>query len=283
MACNLLSGIITLANFRNNDLRTYATKYLSRANASGEALEYFVRDALSGSFEGTPVEKMIRYRQVFSYLGNQNNPPDLMFKGGDAFEIKKLGGFKNALALNSSYPKNKLYSDDSRINDFCRICEKWKQKDFFYSVGQVVEGKLKTLFFVQGDCYAADREIYEKVSKPLQKEISALISGMGLETSDTNELGKVKRVDPLGITDLRVRGMWAIQNPNQVFSGICKFDESKEFNLFALMKKEKYESFPAEDIRDVAKHKSIKLLEVKIPNPNNPAKTIDAILLHLVW
>ena len=62
------------------------------------------------------------YNDVFSYTGNQNNPPDIILKNGDAIEVKKVQGNANALALNSSYPKAKLYSDSTMITSNCRNC-----------------------------------------------------------------------------------------------------------------------------------------------------------------
>ena len=54
-------------------------------------------------------EALEKYSEVFSYLGNTSNPPDMIIKDGDAIEVKKIEGF-NTLMLNSSYPKQKLYS-----------------------------------------------------------------------------------------------------------------------------------------------------------------------------
>ena len=36
------------------------------------------------------------------------------------------------------------------------------KKDIIYVVGSVSESKIKTLWFVYGDCYAADKSIREK-------------------------------------------------------------------------------------------------------------------------
>lgn len=73
--------------------------------------------------------------KFFSYLGNQNNPPDVILKGGDAIEIKKIQSKSSAIALNSSYPKNKLYSNDPRITKACKNSEVWKVKDMIYVIG----------------------------------------------------------------------------------------------------------------------------------------------------
>lgn len=35
----------------------------------------------------------------------------------------------------------------------------------------------------------------------------------GLEFAKTKEIGRLNKVDPVGITYLRIRGMWGIKNP----------------------------------------------------------------------
>jgi len=45
------------------------------------------------------------------------------------------------------------------------------------------------------------------------------------------------------------------------------------------MKREKYLSFPEKDRHLIEQHKRLKLENVKISNPNNPADLIDAILI----
>ena len=286
MPANLLSAIANITGFHNNDLRKYSSRYLNRVNAVGEQLEFFVKDAAAGCFEKPQKDKEAIYSKVFSWLGNQNNPPDFIIGKGDAFEIKKIESPKSILALNSSPPKNKLHSDDPRILEACMLCEGqngWKDKDIFYVVGNAKGGIIKYLFFVHGLCYAADRSVYEKVHSKLKAEISETMSSMGLEASETIELGRVAKVDPLGITELRMRGMWEIQNPISVYPGIFGFNASDQFTLVALVEKSKYESFPREDRAKLEKNKAIDIKNVKVKDPNNPAKLIDAKVIKAVW
>lgn len=281
MSCNILSAILNISTFRNNNLKDYSSTYLNRINAVGEQLEFYIKDALAGSFNKKQEEKETAYNHTFSYLGNQNNPPDLIIKNGDAFEVKKIENQGSSLALNSSPPKDKLYNSDKRITAECKNCENkpWKEKDFFYVIGYAKKGVLNYLFFIQGTCYAAKKETYEKVHSPLKSEINATISKLGLEQGTTIELGKIRRVDPLGLTELRIRGMWSIRNPIKVYSSICNYDFRREFSLFALIEKQKYYSFPKEDITKIENSKTIKVSDLKIKDPNNPAKLIDAKLI----
>ncbi|PIV69148.1 MAG: restriction endonuclease [Candidatus Aenigmarchaeota archaeon CG01_land_8_20_14_3_00_37_9] len=255
--------------------------YLIRINAVGEQLEFFVKDAIADSLKLPQDKKEDAYSKAFSYLGNQNNPPDMIIKGSDAFEIKKIENQKSSLALNSSPPKNKLLFSDARITNACRDCEpdKWEEKDLFYVIGHVVGGKIKHLFFMQGTCYAADHNIYDKVHSPIKKKVDSIIGFLGLEKGETVEIGKVKRVDPLGITELRIRGMWQIQNPLKVYGDLCKVEDNDKFHLFALMRKEKYDSFSKEDSNKLEANKDISIKDVKIKDPNNPSKLAEAKLI----
>jgi len=281
MVNSILSAISNIASFGNYDLNNYASTYLIRINAVGERLEFYVKDAIAGSFKLPQSEKEAAYSKVFSYLGNQNNPPDMIIKEGDAFEVKKIESQKASLALNSSPPKDKLLASDPRITNACKSCEgtPWDEKDLFYVIGHTKGGKVKYLFFIQGTCYAADHSIYERIYNPIKREVGSIIGSLGLEKGKTVEIGRVNRVDPLGITELRIRGMWQIQNPLRVYGNFCNIGDKERFHLFALMRKDKYNSFPREDIKKLESDEGISLRDIKIKDPNNPARLVDAKLI----
>ncbi|MEK7471975.1 MAG: NgoPII family restriction endonuclease, partial [Patescibacteria group bacterium] len=186
----------------------------------GGGLETFVKDIFSGTYgqELDHEQRLRRYNEAFSLIGNSRNPPDLILKNDDAIEIKKVDGLKSDIQLNSSPPKAYLLADDTRINRACRELaskEGWSQKDFFYAVGSLVEGKIIRLWFVHGECYAADHSIYETASSRVAESIGNDYSEG--ELGETNEIASVPNIDPLGITRLRIRGMWIIRNPSIVF------------------------------------------------------------------
>jgi hypothetical protein len=281
MNTNLL---IALANIMENPITDLVSHYKgsNRANNMGDALETYIKDIFCYSVQETTDAC---YSNYFSYLGNQNNPPDMIIRDGDAIEVKKIETLNSALALNSSYPKDKLHYDDSRITEACRNCEfmPWQSKDILYAVGIAPKGlnKLKALWFVYGNCYAADRTIYQRVANKISQGIQEIPD---VEFIETNELAKVKKVDPLGITDLRVRGMWHIDNPLKVFNGIANIETAHRFTVNAILLTEKYNSFPVEDIQRLENisepHFSIQ--NVKIKSPNNPAQRLDAKLINYV-
>lgn len=75
MSPNLLKAIKNISDFKTNDLRNYFETYAIRINAVGQQLEYYVKDAISGSFKSVKSENETdNNKGIFSYLGNQNNP-----------------------------------------------------------------------------------------------------------------------------------------------------------------------------------------------------------------
>ena len=61
----------------------------------------------ANSFNLSETEKLEKWNEVFSYLGNNSNPPDAMLRGGDAIEIKKLETDSKELALNHKRKQTK--------------------------------------------------------------------------------------------------------------------------------------------------------------------------------
>jgi hypothetical protein len=281
METNLLKAFINISN-----VKTFFIKELysgqNRMNNAGTALEYFVKDMFCSSLDTPDIENKDRkHSDYLSYSGNQNNPPDFILKNGDAVEVKKIGGFTADIALNSSYPKSKLHSNDARILPSCRQTDggNWSTKDIIYAVGSVIESKIKSLWFVYGDCYAADREIYERTFNTISSKIHEIDY---IEFSKTNEIAGIKRIDPLGITYLRVRGMWGIKNPHQVFGSLVNFDRRSEFSAYAIMLNQKYQSFPEQDRREIESNSNIVIKDLEIKSPNNPAIYLQAKLICFV-
>jgi len=245
----------------------------------GEGLEHYIKDMFAGTQEVENENlKLEKLSKIYSYQGNKNNPPDLILRSSDAIEVKKLESKNSAIALNSSYPKAKLYANSPMITKACKTCESWTEKDMLYAIGYTQQSTLKSLWLVYGDCFCADKETYERIKTTISDGITSIAD---VEFTQTKELGKVKKVDPLGITDLRIRGMWHIDNPNKTFSYIYQYDENKNFQLITLLTKEKYETLPQEDRAklDSLDNDNITIKNVKIKNPNNPVQLLDAVLL----
>ena len=197
----------------------------NRMNAQGIAFEKYVEKIFCDNK---------KFEDVFIFKGDANHPPDFMLKGkGDAIEVKKHESgttsiTKSDIALNSSHPRSFLYSTDDKITDKCINCEAWDKRDMLYIVGSIDKSsrKIEYVWFVYGDCIAADKEYYKKIEETIKDILKKNnIQNIVIE-ADGNELGKLKSIDPLEITDLRIRGMYGLTNPYKLFQEIIKDDDS---------------------------------------------------------
>lgn len=269
---NILEAICNIVNHKNFKIRAFYSGR-NRANSMGDALENYIKDAFANSFNiSKESDRMLTFEKEFSWLGSQNNPPDIMIKGGDAIEVKKTQSAKSSLALNSSYPKADLHKDSPMITKECRECEDWTKKDLIYCVGHTSDTDLKSLWMIYGNIYAAKHETYQRIKTTISKGIKTIPN---VVFSETKELGRVNQVDPLGITNLRIRGMWQIENPRKVFNYLHE-PTNAEFELICIIPLDKYDSFPVKSKSKIEsiKNKGFSISDEKVKDPNNPAKLI---------
>nr|WP_255296802.1 NgoPII family restriction endonuclease [Testudinibacter aquarius] len=281
---NIINAIINLVREPQFRLREYATGR-NRANNMGESLEEYIKDLFADTVnENNEQIRTEKISSTFSYLGNQNNPPDMILKQGDAIEVKKIELPNSSLALNSSYPKAKLFSSNPMLKKACRECDggNWIEKDMIYSVGVVDNDKLTALCFVYGDDYCATQDVYEQIKMYIKKGITQIED---VEFSETKELGRVNKVDPLGITYLRIRGMWGIENPFTVFNYIYTRNPNCSFNFMAIINDEKFNSLENKSdlFSSAEKNNSLVINDIKIKDPNNPAKLKNAKLITFLY
>lgn len=267
---NIVDAIIEIVKAPKYHLGQYSSS-LNRANSAGVALEEYCKDIFAGTVgEENRQNRINKISEAFSYIGNQHNPPDIILKSGDAIEVKKIESKNSLLLLNSSYPKRKLYSDSSLITQECRECDgtKWTEKDILYVVGLVKNSQLKALSMVYGMDYCDRKEVYESISNAIK---NGILNITDVEFAETSELGRVNKVDHLGITFLRMRGMWHIENPFRVFD--FEIDESKNFSLMVIIDKEKIAKlYNFSKLLDLEKQNpSFHIRDTKIQDPENPA------------
>lgn len=284
MSRNIIDAIITIIQQPSHKLVKYTSsgRNTNRMNVMGDPLEEYVKNMFADTFGVTdPIDRMKSISQTFSYLGNDSTPPDGMLRGGnmgDAIEVKKTNSF-GGIQLNSSHPKSKLLSTSTMITNDCRTCEDWTERDMIYVMGQVSNDSVKTLCMVYGMDYCANNSVYESLKDKVPNGIRNIPD---IRWADrTEELGRVNMVDPLGITYLRVRGMWFIQHPIRVFDYIYDLDKSKEFNLMVLINEDKISQFNNfEKLVDMIQtYPSLEIKDVQIKNPNNPAQLRNAKLI----
>jgi len=64
-----------------------------------------------------------------------------------------------------------------------------------------------------------------------------------------------------------------------VFQQTYIINQKKEFSLAAIMRKSKYDAMPESDKQAVEEHANIEVKPIKIQNPNNPVKRLEAVLI----
>jgi hypothetical protein len=199
-----------------------------------------------------------------------------MIRQGDAIEVKKTQSANSDLALNSSYPKATVQVSSNMITQSCRTCEEWTEKDLIYCIGHTTDDSIKSLWMVYGNIYAANHETYQVIKQKITEGINEIPN---VELAETNELGRVNRVDPLGITNLRIRGMWQIQNPRRVFNYLHTTGDT--FELVAVIPTNKYNSFPTDSRNRIENlgNPNLSISDVQVKDPNNPANLIDGKLI----
>lgn len=274
---NIIDAVIHLVNNPVTHLVEYY-QGRNRANNSGDALEEYVKDLFANTFNMNEDYRLEKISEVFSYLGNNSNPPDAMLHGGDAIEVKKIESNNAALALNSSYPKHKVRSDSNMISNACKTAENWTEKDIIYAVGVVNNNNLQHFCMVYGSDYCASDECYSRIKSTIKDGVESI---NGVEFAETNELGRVNKVDPLGVTYLRVRGMWGIENPWHVFNYIYQRDMNREFNFMCIINDDKWFEFDNTDMLvELSMNNDDLIIEdVRIKNPDNPAQLYGAKLI----
>lgn len=287
MSPNILTAIKNISDFKTNNMSEYFQDYATtQVKTVRQQMEYYMKDAISGSFKSVKDRKPTdRYNGVFSYIGSKNKPPDMIIQGGDALVIKTIKTYKGSLTINNYPPKDRLKWNDPWILKNCQEIDggQWNSKDIFYVNGWTEKRKMKYLNFIQGSCFIPEEEVYNKKIHGLKKNIYNYLESEGLEVINTIGLAKVNKMDPLDITNLRIKCVWSIKNPLRIFSDTFSYDKNNDFTLIVLMYKNKFDSFPKNDIDAIVTDKQIEVKDVKIGNPNNPRKKMDAKLITTSW
>ena len=246
---NVLVAIKNLYHIKDRTLSLGKNNSRNRVNSVGESLEEFIKDLFCNCLSETQDKHKI-HAEFFSYLGAKNSPPDIILKNSDAIEVRKIESHSASLALNSSYPKDRLYADSTLIQEDCRNCEDWDVKDILYVVGVVESDKISSLWFVYGDCYFATPQFYKNMTIP--------------------------PTDVLNIAIFNFARYCYAKHPSHL---IKHTEFSNQENLInVLMLKEKYLSFPIGDRTSIemSKDSGYSVMDCLIQSPNNPLTMLDA-------
>lgn len=292
MGNNVIAAISNIINYENYNIEHYKKKENNSVTSSGSQLEQYIMDALAGSYSCTPNDKKELYKKVFSTINVGNRAPDLIVWGGDAFEIKKVEKKEKELALNSSHPHDLLRKDSQKISlsktDKVMV---WSEKNIYYVIGHVnkiektdntpEKKEIKSLFFVDGECLAAGPDVYQETLSKLKSIFYSYIEENGCRSKESKEIGRITDIDPKKITQLRVRGMWIVEYPTKVFGKQIKYelDTNYKFQLFAIMRRKKYYSYPLKDRIRLRKTEGISICRELIDNPKKPDDKMPAVFI----
>ena len=287
---DVLLGLAHLIKHSNFQLPSLKGVGGTDSTPLGKPFEVYCKDWLSLLLPGNVNQRLNFYDQAFSYQGADNNPPDVMYRGGnagDAFEFKKTESATAALPLNSSYPKDCLTNTSPGLLSVCINCEPWTKRTFYYVIGRVKKGdqRVSSLWVVDGRLMASKHSDYIKVFTGLQVVVDAFITSQKLHKIDSVELGRIRTIDPLDKTVLRVRSMWELESPQKTFAKVegVKPDKKKAV-LHALILDSSWENYSAQSktaITSLVGREGFALTNVtNIPDPSNPQKILSAKLIR---
>jgi hypothetical protein len=281
-----LSHLIVNSNFQLS-ANTNATQQIQ----TGELFETYCKDWLALLPPGDIQNRQSAYEKEFAYQGNPNNPPDVMYRGGDAgdaFEFKKSENPASAIPLNSSYPKDRLFATNRNINNRCRECEDWSSRTLYYIVGVIPQNsqRVKTLWIVDGEVMAAHHEYYESIFNGVKSSISSYVEKHGIETVPSVELARLKNFDPLKRTVMRSRSMWELEGPHISFGRTRGVMDSGEITsvMHAIITEKKWNSYsPTSQAALLNLEGTIGLSilhNVEVPDPNSNQNKVKVKLIR---
>ena len=244
--------------------------------SAGKPFELFAKNMFAGCLGALSSHVDDAWERAFSWLGSLNAPPDFMIWGGDAVEVKQQTGISQ-IALNSSPPKQTLKFDDPRIEEGCRRCEVWTEKDFIYFIGKTNSEYVEALWIIDGRVMADSADKYDLIFDKL----SVTITNLGGQP--TNELGRLNEVDTLKSSSLRVRGMWSIEHPARTFSDYLVPVSNGKFVLNVLVSASKWDAYPLEELTALSDLTGLGVVvnRITIPDSTHPDATCAAV--HIGW
>lgn len=271
-----ISELVKIASMGGGRGISLTTQPRGTLGAKGKPFEIFAKNMFAGSLGALPNHVDAAWSKTFSWLGSDNAPPDFMIWGGDAVEVK-VHGSTTQIQLNSSPPKRSLKATDTRIEEGCRECEIWVEKDFIYFIGKANAEYVEALWLIDGKCIAAESSVYDV----LFDRLKATVKELGGEPG--NEIGRLNRVDPLKATSLRVRGMWLLDHPAKVFKNIFIKPQNDVFVLNALVSQTKWNEYSSELVADLEAlaDKGLNITHVDLPDSGGSEAPLKAV--HISW
>ena len=287
---DVLQGLAHLIKHSNFQLPSLRGTSGPTSTPTGKPFEVYCKDWLSLLPPNNIIQRETFYNNAFAYQGSANNPPDVMFKGGnkgDAFEFKKMESKSGALQLNSSFPKNLLHVTSPGLLDECIKCETWSQRNFYYVLGRIKKGneRVSTLWVVDGEFMATSHNVYEQIFQSLKGSVNNFISANNLKNINSKELGRCRKIDPSDSTVLRIRSMWELESPQKTFQSLSgvKIDQNESV-LHALIMEKKWNQYPVQSQNEITaligtNGFSMSVIN-NIPDPKNPKNLLTGRLIR---
>ena len=134
---------------------------------------------------------------------------------------------------------------------------------------------------VYGLDYCASEECYLGLKNRIKEGVESIPN---VDFEETAELGHINRVDPLGITYMRVRGMWGIDNPWKAFRYVFKTDNENGFEFMCIINEDKWKKLDNREQLNMinTQYGSFNIKDVDIKNPDNTAKLRRAKLITYI-
>lgn len=287
---DILQGLAHLIRHSNFQLPSMRGTGGPSSTPTGKPFEIYCKDWLSLLPPNNIIQRQSFYNTAFSYQGSDNNPPDVMFRGGnagDAFEFKKTESQSGSLLLNSSFPKNILHTTSPGLLESCINCEQWTQRNFYYIVGRIKPGneRISFLWVVDGEILATDHNVYENIFQKLRGSVNSFISSNNLQNIPSKELGRFRGIDPNDKTVLRARSMWELESPQKTFKNLpgVLMDTTKSV-LHALILESKWKNYPIQSqnaINSLIGLNGFSLTTFNnIPDPRKPINLLTGKLIR---
>jgi hypothetical protein len=121
----------------------------------------------------------------------------------------------------------------------------------------------------------------EKTYDLIFDKISLTVSDLGGEPG--NEIGRLNDVDNLKATSLRVRAMWLLEHPANLFEAIFTPTKSNSFVLNVLISLEKWNTYSTKEknaVNELRGH-DVEINQIQIPDSGKSDQPLQAV--HISW
>lgn len=272
---NTLFAYKNILDHNSTKLPPIISKKGNSSNNQGDSFEIFIKDMYCNTAMQYPhlEDKEQDYKNYLSWLGDSKHFPDMIVRGGEGVEIKKLSSFGN-LSLNSSFPKDYIYPNTQNLAAEISTAS-WTKKNIVYATCNVpnknnTQDKCTTVWLAFGNTFVADKQVYLKMINGIRS--GAKSANKQASFVKSQELARIKNVDLKKHTNLRVRGMWELTNPEKIFG---EYLNKTNFSIPAgatrvnmIILDSDFQNMVQPDFENLIKQNRLVITPIDIPDPN---------------